>query len=87
MAFPYGALTGSYINTSIGPDVFFEIIYPPELEYTYKLRPAKDFGAPFVSIINILELIKILQIRTFQFYLLFAIYIFRMQVFWRKESL
>ncbi|XP_033344463.1 LOW QUALITY PROTEIN: PRADC1-like protein [Bombus vosnesenskii] len=38
---------GSYINTSIDPDVFFEIIYPPELGYTYKLRPAKDFGAPF----------------------------------------
>ncbi|XP_068978638.1 PRADC1-like protein [Bombus flavifrons] len=38
---------GSYFNTNIGPDVFFEIIYPPELEYTYKLRPAKDFGAPF----------------------------------------
>ena len=38
---------GSFIDTSIGADVFFEIIYPPELEYTYKLRPAKDFGAPF----------------------------------------
>lgn len=37
----------SYIDASIGSDVFFEIIYPPELEYTYKLRPAKDFGAPF----------------------------------------
>lgn len=41
---------GSFSDTSIGSDVFFEIIYPPELEYTYKLRPAKDFGAPFVSI-------------------------------------
>ncbi|XP_029039493.1 PRADC1-like protein [Osmia bicornis bicornis] len=38
---------GSFSDTSIGSDVFFEIIYPPELEYTYKLRPAKDFGAPF----------------------------------------
>lgn len=65
MAFPYGTPTGSYIDTSIGSDVFFEIIYPPELKYTYKLRPAKDFGAPFVSIIYILELIKILQIRAF----------------------
>lgn len=67
MAFYYGTPTGSYINTSIGSDVFFEIIYPPELEYTYKLRPAKDFGAPFVSIINILELIKILQILQYIF--------------------
>lgn len=67
MAFSYGTPTGSYINTSIDPDVFFEIIYPPELGYTYKLRPAKDFGAPFVSIINILELIKILQILQYIF--------------------
>jgi len=28
-------------------DVFFEIVYPPELEYTYRIRPAQDFGAPF----------------------------------------
>lgn len=38
---------GILIDTSVGADVFFEIIHPPELEYTYKLRPAKDFGAPF----------------------------------------
>lgn len=38
---------GSFMDTSIGSDVFFEIIHPPELEYTYKLRPARDFGAPF----------------------------------------
>lgn len=48
-SFTYKSI-GSYIDTSIGSDVFFEIIYPPELEYTYKLRPAKDFGAPFVRI-------------------------------------
>lgn len=40
-------MRGSFIDASIGADVFFEIIYPPELEYTYKLKPAKDFGAPF----------------------------------------
>lgn len=33
----------------IGGDIFFEIIEPIELEYTYRLRPAKDFGAAFVS--------------------------------------
>lgn len=33
----------------VGSDVFFEIIDPIELEYTYRIRPAKDFGAPFVS--------------------------------------
>ena len=37
-------------NKIVGPDVFFEIIEPPELEYTYRLKPAKDFGAPFVSL-------------------------------------
>jgi len=31
----------------IGGDIFFEIIDPLELEYTYRIRPAKDFGAPF----------------------------------------
>ena len=33
----------------IAGDVFFEIIDPRELEYTYRLRPAKDFGANFNS--------------------------------------
>lgn len=28
-------------------DVFFEILEPPELRYSYRIRPAKDFGAPF----------------------------------------
>lgn len=31
----------------IDSDVFFEIVEPEELGYTYKIRPAKDFGAPF----------------------------------------
>ncbi|KAL3280356.1 hypothetical protein HHI36_017845 [Cryptolaemus montrouzieri] len=31
----------------IAGDVFFEITDPVELEYTYRVRPAKDFGAPF----------------------------------------
>lgn len=34
----------------IGGDIFFEIVDPLELEYTYRIRPAKNFGAPFVSI-------------------------------------
>ena len=37
-------------STDIGVDVFFEIIEPEELGYTYKIRPAKDFGAQFVSL-------------------------------------
>lgn len=41
----------------INGDVFFEIIDPVELEYTYRIRPAKDFGAPFVSIILYLQLL------------------------------
>lgn len=31
----------------IGNDVFFEIIEPEVLEYTYRLRMAKDFGVSF----------------------------------------
>lgn len=33
----------------IAGDVFFEIVDPPELEYTYRIRPAKDFGGSFES--------------------------------------
>lgn len=60
-------MRGSFIDASIGADVFFEIIYPPELEYTYKLKPAKDFGAPFVSTLKFnkyfkLQIIKINEI-------------------------
>lgn len=32
-----------------GDDIFFEIIHPPELQYTYRIRPAKSFGIPFVN--------------------------------------
>ncbi|VVC42251.1 PA domain [Cinara cedri] len=30
-----------------GGDIFFEITDPPELQYTYRIRPAKTFGIPF----------------------------------------
>ncbi|XP_050433720.1 PRADC1-like protein [Adelges cooleyi] len=30
-----------------GEDLFFEITHPPELQYTYRIRPAKDIGVPF----------------------------------------
>lgn len=30
-------------------DVFFEILDPLELSYTYRIRPAKNFGIPLVS--------------------------------------
>lgn len=42
---------GSSNADIIAGDVFFEILDPPELSYTYRIRPAKDFGAPFVSAI------------------------------------
>lgn len=39
-------------------DIFFEITHPPELQYTYRIRPAKSFGMPFVNnIINYPSLI------------------------------
>lgn len=40
---------GASIADVIAGDVFFEIIDPPELRYSYRIRPAKDFGATFVS--------------------------------------
>jgi hypothetical protein len=42
----YDGISSSDIT---GGDVFFEIIEPDELGYTYRIRPAKDFGAQFVS--------------------------------------
>jgi len=32
-----------------GGDIFFEILHPPELQYTYRLRPSRDIGIPFVN--------------------------------------
>lgn len=40
-------MEGTSIPDIVGSDIFFEIIDPRELGYTYRLRPAKDFGAPF----------------------------------------
>lgn len=42
-------LDGTSIHDVIGGDIFFEIVDPEELEYTYRLRPAKDFGGSFNS--------------------------------------
>ncbi|XP_055313830.1 PRADC1-like protein [Sitodiplosis mosellana] len=33
----------------INGDIFFEVIEPEELEYTYRLKPAKDFGGTFTQ--------------------------------------
>ncbi|KAK8738978.1 hypothetical protein OTU49_003769 [Cherax quadricarinatus] len=32
----------------IEDDIFFEVLYPEELSYTYRLRQAKNFGIPFI---------------------------------------
>ena len=54
-------LTACYVSVSnavwneatiydfIEDDIFFEVLYPKELGYTYRLRQAKNFGTPFVS--------------------------------------
>lgn len=39
----------TYDETVIFGDVFFEIIELDELEYTYRLRPAKNFGTSFIK--------------------------------------
>lgn len=51
----------AYSADIIGGDIFFEIIEPSELEYTYRIRPAKDFGAPFVSSKNNLPSLHLLH--------------------------
>jgi hypothetical protein len=40
---------GTDVAEIIGNDWFFEITDPEELAYTYKIRPARDFGGIFVS--------------------------------------
>lgn len=30
-------------------NLYFEVVLPKEIAYTYKIRPAKDFGILFVS--------------------------------------
>ncbi|KAI8492859.1 PA domain [Branchiostoma belcheri] len=32
---------------SINEQLYFEILYPQDINYLFKIRPAKDFGAPF----------------------------------------
>ncbi|KAK7080721.1 PA domain [Halocaridina rubra] len=32
----------------ITEDIYFEVLYPEKLRYTYRLRKARDFGAPFI---------------------------------------
>ena len=41
---------GTDVAEVIGHDWFFKILDPPELAYTYKIRPAMDFGGIFVSL-------------------------------------
>ncbi|XP_046387168.1 PRADC1-like protein [Ischnura elegans] len=33
----------------VGSDIYFEIVEPEEISYTYRIRPARDFGVPFNS--------------------------------------
>lgn len=33
----------------VGQDIFFEIVEPEDLKYTYRTRPAKNFGPTFTS--------------------------------------
>lgn len=44
----------------IGGDVFFEITDPPELEYTFRLRPAKNFGGIFNASFKLQDVMVIL---------------------------
>ncbi|KAI5630935.1 PA domain-containing protein [Phthorimaea operculella] len=38
---------GASMADVIAGDVFFEILDPPELGYSFRIRPAKDFGTTF----------------------------------------
>lgn len=58
-------MEGTSTMDVINGDVFFEIVDPTELEYTYRIRPAKDFGAPFVSAHDLIFILCQLKILLF----------------------
>jgi len=37
------------VSQSWTPSMFFEVVSPDEVAYTYKIKPAVDFGVPLVS--------------------------------------
>ena len=45
---------GTDVAELVGHNWFFEITDPQELAYTYKIRPALDFGGIFVSRFSII---------------------------------
>jgi len=44
-------------NVSVDEYMFFEIIKPSEIAYSYKVRPAKDFGNPLNFSLNEINLV------------------------------
>lgn len=42
--------TGIRPEQILGNDVFFEILEPSELEFTYRVKPAKNFGSSFANL-------------------------------------
>ncbi|KAL7632407.1 UNVERIFIED_CONTAM: hypothetical protein RMT77_017261 [Armadillidium vulgare] len=45
--FPNALFNEATIEHFIDEDIFFEIIHPKELQYTYRLHKARDFGSSF----------------------------------------
>ncbi|KAF8790427.1 Protease-associated domain-containing protein like [Argiope bruennichi] len=45
IVFIYGLFDSNYVKE----DVYFEIVEPETLHYTFRARPAQDFGVPFNS--------------------------------------
>ncbi|KAB7503933.1 PRADC1-like protein, partial [Armadillidium nasatum] len=46
---PNALFNEATIEHFIEEDIFFEIIHPKELQYTYRLHKARDFGSSFVN--------------------------------------
>ncbi|KAK3886331.1 hypothetical protein Pcinc_009507 [Petrolisthes cinctipes] len=55
--FPYAVWNEATIYDFIEDDIFFEVLYPEELSYTYRLRQAKDFGVPFTRVFRGVRLV------------------------------
>ncbi|KAK6177939.1 hypothetical protein SNE40_012800 [Patella caerulea] len=49
--------TTNDITLTLDGTLYFEVIEPQSISYTYKLKPSTDFGVPFTSMLRYVDLI------------------------------
>lgn len=53
------------LHVHIDDGMFFEVTQPDSIRYTYKVRPAKNFGGVFVSIGRIVFCVSMLYLHLY----------------------